>query len=211
MLETSSVLYLDTETCQVDGFYHLLGFCAVPPWRKDPCPSAFIPALFRGSKVSQHTAAVGMVPDILSVRLLSSRGVSPTLLPQTGALGADMQTLKLSITLASAAALTFGEVSVRSFLLGKLYNPTCCSELGFWDLLSQGHAQGTSTTSLSSPFCCQNRCKSKLSCSHLVPAPIVLPAPHPDSLWLTCQDATCCPTTSLPLIRADAQCQANPD
>lgn len=96
-----------------------------------------------------------MVPGILPVGLLSSKGLSPILLPQTGVLGADVQTLKLSITLASAAVLTFGGVSLRSFLLGKLYNPACCSELGFWDLLSL-HAQGASTTSLNSSFYCQN-------------------------------------------------------
>lgn len=85
--------------------------------------------------------------------LLSSKALSPTLLPQTGALGADVQTLRPPITLASAAALTFGGVSVKSFLVGKLYNPSCCSE--FWDLLSL-RAQGASTASLSSRFCCQN-------------------------------------------------------
>lgn len=97
----------------------------------------------------------GMIPGILPVGLLRSQVLSPILPPQTGALGADVQTLKLSITLASAAALAFGGVSVRSFLLRKPYNPTCCSELGFWDLLYLP-AQGASTASLSLRFCCQN-------------------------------------------------------
>lgn len=61
---------------------------------------------------SQSTAAGGMIPGILPVGLLRSKGLSPILLPQTGVLGADVQKLKLLITLASAPALTFGGVSM---------------------------------------------------------------------------------------------------
>lgn len=60
---------------------------------------------------SQGSAAGGMIPGVLPVGLLSSQGLNPILLPQAGALGADVQKFKPSITLISAPSLTFGGVS----------------------------------------------------------------------------------------------------
>lgn len=51
---------------------------------------------------SQGSAAGGMIPGILPVELLSSQALSPTFLPQPGALAAAVQTFKLLITLVSA-------------------------------------------------------------------------------------------------------------
>lgn len=129
---------------------------------------------------SQGSVAGGMAPDVLPVGLLSSQGLSPTLLPQPGALGcAEVQAVD------HVGIITCPESGrvLHMRRLEKCYNPSCCSESGFLGHYPLAHSG--CLHSWPSGLCWQTQ-RKQIS---LVPSCCMLTS-RPSS---THQDATCCP------------------